>query len=160
MKCIKSIHIYFFILVLLTVVTGCQTAQESPHENVGPRAVKSSTDTVTKGCETELKTYCSNVALGKGRRTACLYGHNDKLSEECGNALSKSAAELQQFHYGVGYASSECKKDIQEHCSDAIPGEGRILNCLMDEKHDVVSKRCNQAIKETGLDLEYMELPH
>ena len=43
-------------------------------------AAESIVETVAKGCEKELTTYCSEVTLGEGRVLACLYAHNDKLS--------------------------------------------------------------------------------
>jgi hypothetical protein len=37
-------------------------------------------ESVAKGCEKELTSYCSNVTPGEGRVLACLYAHNDKLA--------------------------------------------------------------------------------
>ena len=65
---------------------------------------------------------------------------------------------MEQFDQGLDYAAIECQDDIQTHCGTVISGQGRILKCLVEEKRDVVSKRCSQAIKDTGLDLEYLEL--
>ncbi len=72
MKRIKSILVCFSILMSFTVVTGCQTAQKSPVETL--------VNTVATGCESELKSYWSQVTPGEGRVLACLYSHSEKLS--------------------------------------------------------------------------------
>ena len=159
MKLIKLILICFSFLMSLAVVTGCQTTSQSPYEDVGPVVKKSVKKSVMKGCETELKTYCSKVIPGEGRVIACLYGSHEKLSGECNQALTNAQAQLEKFDQGVGYASIECEDDIKKHCNTVIPGEGRILTCLFEEKRDVVSNRWIQAINKAGLDLEYLELP-
>ena len=35
-------------------------------------------ESVLKGCQTELTTYCAEVVPGEGRGLACLYAHGDK----------------------------------------------------------------------------------
>ncbi|MGB3648599.1 MAG: cysteine rich repeat-containing protein, partial [Desulfobulbales bacterium] len=40
-------------------------------------------ETVAKGCEKELTSYCKDVTPGEGRILACLYAHSDKLSGKC-----------------------------------------------------------------------------
>jgi hypothetical protein len=39
---------------------------------------------------------------------------------------------------------------MKTYCSDIQPGEGRLLQC-MDRNSAKLSKRCKQALKETGL---------
>ena len=160
MKRTKSILICLTALVSFTVATGCQTAKNAPYQDVGPKATKSITEDLTKSCEAELKTYCSDVIPGEGRIVQCLYGQHQNLSEKCNQGLADATKRVEQFDQGVGYATIECQDDVQKHCGTVIPGEGRVLKCLMEEKRDVVSKRCSQAIKDTGLDLEYLELRH
>ena len=43
-------------------------------------ALEELVESVVKGCEKELTSYCSNVTPGDGRVLACLYAHSDKLS--------------------------------------------------------------------------------
>jgi Cysteine rich repeat len=160
MKPIKSILICFTILVTFTVVTGCQTADNAPYQNVGPKATKSIVEDLTKSCGAELKTYCDGVIPGEGRIVQCLHGQHQNLSAKCSQGLIDATARVEQFDQGVGYAFIECDDDIQKHCGTVIPGDGRLLKCLVEEKRDMVSKRCSQAIKDVGLDLEYLELEH
>lgn len=107
-------------------------------------------DSVAKGCEKELTTYCKDVTPGEGRVLACLYAFEDKLSAKCEYALYDAAAQLERAINALVYAANECGDDLEKYCSNIQPGQGRLLQCI--EKNDAkVSKRCKQALKDTGL---------
>jgi hypothetical protein len=129
-----------FVLVLgLVLVFGTQVL-----------AAESIVDTVTKGCKTELDTYCKNVTPGEGRIVACLYAFSDKLSGQCEYALYDAAAQLERALTALTYVANECRDDLQKFCANIKPGEGRLLAC-MDKNEKQVSSRCKQAMKDTGL---------
>jgi hypothetical protein len=107
-------------------------------------------DSVLKGCDKELKTYCKDVTPGEGRVLACLYSFWDKLSDQCDNALYDAAAQLARAVSALSYVVNECRDDLKTYCSDIQPGEGRLLQC-MDRNYTKVSKRCKQALKDTEL---------
>ena len=107
-------------------------------------------DSVVKGCDKELKTYCKDVTPGEGRGLACLYAFSDKLSAQCEYALYDAAAQLERAVAALSYTVNECRDDLTKFCSNIKPGEGRLLQCL--EKNDAnVTKRCKTALKDTGL---------
>jgi hypothetical protein len=107
-------------------------------------------DSVAKGCDKELKTFCKDVTPGEGRVLACLYAHEDKLSGQCEYALYDAAVQLERVVNAVAYAANECREELTKYCADIKPGQGRLLQCI--EKNDAkVSKRCKQAMKDTGL---------
>lgn len=106
-------------------------------------------ETVAKGCEKELTTYCSEVTLGEGRVLACLYAHNDKLSGKCEYALYDAAAQLERFVAALSYLANECDADLEKFCSAVEAGEGRLLKCL-DENSAKISGRCTEALKDVG----------
>jgi hypothetical protein len=107
-------------------------------------------DSVVKGCDQELKTYCKDVTPGEGRGLACLYAFSDKLSAKCEYALYDAAVQLERAINALSYAVNECRDDLTKFCSDIKPGEGRLLQCI--EKNDTkVTTRCKQALKDTGL---------
>ncbi len=107
-------------------------------------------DSVVKGCDKELKTFCKDVTPGEGRGLACLYAHEDKLSGQCEYALYDAAAQLERVVNAVAYAANECREELTKYCADIKPGQGRLLQCI--EKNDAkVSKRCKQALKDTGM---------
>ena len=105
-------------------------------------------ETFAKGCETELKTYCSDVEPGEGRLLACLYAHNDKVSGRCEYAIYDSAAQLERILAGVAYVTNECGDDLVTFCGDVQVGEGRVIEC-MEKNKEKLSKRCKQAIDDT-----------
>ena len=106
-------------------------------------------ETVAKGCEKELTSYCSEVTPGEGRVLACLYAHNDKLSGKCEYALYDAAAQLERFIAALSYLASECDADLEKFCSAVEAGEGRLLKCL-DENSAKISGRCTEALKDVG----------
>ncbi len=107
-------------------------------------------DSVAKGCDKELKTYCKDVTPGEGRVLACLYAHEDKLSSKCEYALYDAAAQLERALNALSYVANECRDDLTKFCADIKPGEGRLLQCI-DKNDAKVSGRCKQALKDTGL---------
>jgi len=107
-------------------------------------------ETVTKGCDKEIMTYCKEVTPGEGRGLACLYAYNDKLSAKCEYALYDAAAQLSKALTDLSYVASECRTELVSYCSDIKPGEGRLIQCL-DKNSAKVGKRCISALKETGL---------
>lgn len=105
---------------------------------------------VTKACENEIQTYCSQVTPGEGRLLSCFYAHEDKLSVQCINALYDGMAALERAVEAISYVANQCRDDIDTICGETVPGEGRIATCLLDNK-SIVSAQCSTAIDEVGL---------
>jgi len=110
-------------------------------------------ETVAKGCDKELSTYCKDVTPGEGRVLACLYAYEDKLSGRCEYALYDAAAQLERAVAALTYVASECDEDLDKYCSQIMPGEGRLAACLAKKK-DKLSARCKQAMKDVNLELK------
>jgi hypothetical protein len=130
--------VWLAIIGMVLVFNGDVSAQQTLIESVA------------KGCDKEIKTYCKDVTPGEGRVLACLYSFWDKLSDECDNALYDAAAQLNRALTDLSYVVNECRDDMRTYCSDIQPGEGRLLQC-MDRNYAKVSRRCKQALKDTGL---------
>ena len=130
-------------VILLTVVAMFFVSISSA------RAVDNVVETVAKGCEKELTTYCKDVTPGEGRVLACLFAFSDKLTGQCEYALYDAAAQLERFVAALGYVANECDADLDKFCADVAVGEGRLLNCL-DENASKISERCTQALKDVG----------
>jgi Cysteine rich repeat len=130
------------LVVLFCVVTfvgACATTQQ-----------KELADIVADGCKAEIDSHCKNVTPGEGRVIACLYAHEDKLSNRCEYAIYEAANQLQRAVNALTYAANECRDDLKTYCSDIAPGEGRLMQCL-DKNKDKISARCKQAQKDVGL---------
>jgi hypothetical protein len=146
-KGLKRIIIYLAVCCIVAVVGRPASAQQKGPSEV---AAEGLIETVAKGCEKELKMYCKDVTPGEGRVLACLYSFWDKLSDPCDNALYDAAAQLQRAIAALSYVQSECWDDLNRYCAKIQPGEGRLLQCL-DRNDAKVTKRCKEAVKDTGL---------
>jgi hypothetical protein len=107
-------------------------------------------ESVAKGCNKELETYCKDVTPGEGRILACLYAREDKLSGQCEYALYDAAVQLERALTALTYVANECRDDLQKFCANIQPGQGRLLAC-MDKNEKQLSGRCKQAMKDVGL---------
>ena len=108
-----------FTLGLLTagcvVVAGNATVSAAPlHE----------------ACSADIRHYCDTVTPGNGRLMACLYAHEDKVTEECDSATDDVGDILDTVFATINDVMSECQPDIEKHCSGVDFGEGRIISCL------------------------------
>ena len=106
-------------------------------------------DTVAKGCEKELTTYCKDVTPGEGRVLACLFAFSDKLTGQCEYALYDAAVQLERFVAALSYVANECDADLEKFCAEVEVGEGRVLKCL-DDNAGKISARCTQALTDVG----------
>lgn len=106
-------------------------------------------ETVKTGCKTELQSYCKDVTPGQRRVLACLYAFSDKLSSQCEYALYDAAAQLERAVAVLSFLINECGDDAEKVCPNVIVGEGRIIQCL-DQNRAKVSNRCVVALQQTG----------
>ena len=137
-------------LIMCCIVAGAERPADAQRKGPSEAAAQGLIETVAKGCEKEIKMYCTQVTPGEGRVLACLYSFWDKLSEQCDNALYDAAAQLQRAVAALSYVHSECWDDLKTYCSVIKPGEGRLLQCL-EKNAAKVTRRCKQAVKDTGL---------
>jgi len=107
-------------------------------------------DTVQNGCKTEMEKYCAMVTPGEGRVLACLFSYQDKLSNRCEYALYDAAAQLDRAVAALTYVVNECDDDLENYCSNIVPGEGRLMDCIGKNIANV-SERCQSALKDVGL---------
>jgi len=133
------------IIITILVAFGCSLLS-----GTSVLAVDNLVETVTKGCEKEITTYCKDVTPGEGRVLACLYAHEDKLSNRCEYALYDAAAQLERVVAALTYIANECRDDLKTYCSGVKPGEGRLIDCI-DKNREKISDRCKQAIKDVRI---------
>ena len=129
----------------MLLISACALVLAAGPALAGPDPVS----TVIEGCKTELSTYCKDVTVGQGRGLACLYAYGDKLSGRCEYALYDASAQLQRFVAAVSFLATECRDDLDKFCAAVPAGEGRLLDCL-NENRDQVSERCKQAARDVA----------
>lgn len=109
----------------------------------GPAAAQS----VFEACDAEIAARCADVQPGGGRLVACLYAHEDKLSESCDAAVADVADLLDLFFERVRYAKQQCLPDITKLCADVDLGGGRLISCLKDNAASL-SPECGAVVSE------------
>ena len=138
------------IIAILCIVLVCTQTVAAGQKGPVEAMAKDLVETVATGCEKEILAYCKDVTPGEGRILACLFAHEDKLSGKCEYALYDAAAQLERAVAALSYVASECGDDLEQFCADVPAGEGRLLDCL-EKNEKKVSRRCIEALKETGL---------
>ena len=102
---------------------------------------------VVEACEGDLEQYCSQVTPGNGRLLYCVAAHEDKLSGQCSYALYEAAALLEDLSVAIEYVAVSCETEIETLCKDVALGEGRILECLV-ENEAAVGETCKKAVDD------------
>ncbi len=104
-------------------------------------------------CAKDLETYCAAVTPGNGRTFACIYAHEDKVSDDCDAATENGATLLDWFFETVRYVYDRCADDVQKHCAGTEFGGGRILSCL-NEQSSELTDACKEVTAEFSGRLE------
>ena len=126
------------LMAILLTASFSAAAEEWQAEKLVAKQI----ETFETNCGPELETYCKNVTADKGRRLACIYAHNDKLSQTCESALYTSAKEFKNISKSLNRFVVACLADIDKLCSNSGISEDSILQCLEDHKENV-SAHCN-----------------
>ena len=126
---LRRVFTYFPVILLAFVTTNTQLAAQSIFES----------------CSKDIEIYCSQVTPGDGRLSACIYAHEDKVSDECDAATENLSTLLDWFLETVRYTLDQCADDIQTYCAGTEFGGGRILSCLAN-KTSQIADGCREAV--------------
>ena len=89
-----------------------------------------------KPCAGDIAKFCGDAKRGQGRITKCLEEHETQLSSECKTYL----AEVKKL---VNTTYHFCEDDLMTFCRWVQSGEGRLLNCLKENKSQL-SDECKE----------------
>ena len=81
-------------------------------------------------CADDIGQYCSAVEPGNGRIAACLYAHEQVVSDSCDIATAEMSDILDTMFATIRVTFEQCGADIENYCSDVSAGGGRVLACL------------------------------
>lgn len=98
-------------------------------------------------CESDLKTYCSNVTAGEARTVFCMLAHEDKISDACVDAVFEVADQIDAKMSKLVRTANACEGEAKMHCEDVRARKGRLIQCIRD-RQDKFSAECKTAIKE------------
>ncbi len=103
--------------------------------STGPASTSMAGSLMT-ACSPDIASLCKGVREGRGRISACLFAHGNRISAPCKPELSKVARKV-AFKPGAPAGAADearlkkvCATDIRSHCKGIAPGEGRLLACL------------------------------
>jgi hypothetical protein len=108
---------------------------------------------VLEDCAPELKYFCGTVTEGRGRIAACLYAHNDQLSEQCAISLSVGLIQFRIILAAVDRVVQQCRGDLDKLCEGVKIGGGKVYQCLNDNK-DKLNESCSAAFTKAKEDLQ------
>jgi len=108
---------------------------------------------VLDDCAPELENFCGTVSAGRGRIAACLYAHNDQLSEQCAISLSVGLVQFRMILAAVDYVGQQCRGDLDKLCDGVKIGGGQVYQCLTDNK-DKLNESCSAAFTQIQEDLQ------
>ena len=80
---------------------------------------------------------------------ACLYAHQDRISEPCFEATARIGVILESVFDRLTGTYEACAADIQAHCADVAAGGGRIVACLA-KNADKVKPACLESARAMG----------
>ncbi|MGD9671474.1 MAG: cysteine rich repeat-containing protein [Hyphomicrobiaceae bacterium] len=121
--------------IIVAMATGAKADTEA-----GRLAVEKAEREIAKvmdACKSDLKAFCSQVTPGDGRLAMCALAHEDKLTDACFSAMFDFADGLDLALGNIGRALEVCESDIEKLCAGVEAGDGRIAQCLLDNKAEV-----------------------
>lgn len=95
-----------------------------------------------QACSDDLQKFCEKVTPGEGRTILCMLAHEDKISDKCVDTLFDLADNFKLTASNVVRAAEVCQEEVGKVCGSAEPGEGRIAQCLRENKAKL-SSPCN-----------------
>ncbi len=110
-------------------------------------------------CAPEIASLCPNVREGRGRITACLFSHGEKLGAGCRGEVqavassggSRFAPSGVRSMMAPGFAANppaSCQADAGRVCGNVQNGDGRMFACLYAHT-DKVSGTCSTDARAT-----------
>ncbi|MBO6893759.1 MAG: hypothetical protein JJ866_17585 [Roseibium sp.] len=100
-----------------------------------------------EACEKEIVEYCSAVEPGNGRLVSCLYAHETKVSDKCGDSFDDIADVIDNMFFTIGSALAICAVDLEQYCAGTQFGQGRLISCLAKAEGDL-QPECGKIVTE------------
>jgi len=96
-------------------------------------------------CRADATKFCAQSGGGKAA-FECLLDHQQDISDACYDSLKKQMTSGQATQNAPS-GMQACKPDVRQLCRDVQPGQGRIINCLLDHQNDI-SEACYSALEK------------
>lgn len=134
MKLRALIVTFFAVLVVLPLHFNLQAkAQTAIAKNVVAKA-EMAVKKIKTSCVGDIKNFCPKVTLGEGRLGFCIMAHENQISDKCYYAVFDVVDSIGLAVSNLRRGAEVCKTDIDKICGKVEAGEGRIAQCLIDNK--------------------------
>ena len=121
------------VVALTMIAPNMSTAETDIAKAVTDKAEKVIAK-IQASCETDIKSFCSQVTPGEGRLMLCMMAHEDKLSDKCFTTLVDVGDAVELTISSAKRAASVCGPEIDTLCADVKAGGGQIAQCLITNK--------------------------
>ena len=131
-------------LALTAIMFACMQIAPTAlaQSNVAKKAIakaEAAVAKVKKACTADIKAFCPKVNPGEGRLILCMMAHEEQLSDPCFNAAFETADAVELAVSNIWRAAEVCEADIDKICGKVELGEGRIAQCLVDNKQKLAT---------------------
>jgi hypothetical protein len=125
-------------MVLTVPLIGSALAQTSIAKKVIAKA-EAVVKRLASSCKSDITTYCPKVVPGGGKMALCMMAHEDQISDKCYGAMFDAAEGVELAVSNISRAADVCAPDIKKLCDSVEAGEGRIAQCLIDNKSKIAT---------------------
>jgi len=95
-------------------------------------------------CRADVERVCKNVQPGGGRIAQCLKDNEASVSPACKEHMAKVSEHMHQRMQAFEQA---CEGDVEQHCKDVQPGQGRMVRCLRNNESKL-SASCKEELAQ------------
>lgn len=110
----------------------------------------SDSQSVLESCSDDIGTYCSQVEPRDGRIAACLYAHEDRVSDACDEANGEVSDLIDLFFARLADVHAACSADAVKFCPDTEVGGGRLYSCLRANESKI-GQACAEMLKAINI---------
>ena len=102
------------------------------------------------GCEADTALLCPGLKPNSRKSFMCLMAYEDNLSNSCALGIVEAAMTLEAGLMAIDHSIKAFEADADKFCLDVQPGDGRIVQCLVQNESSLASQ-CVTALKDTGM---------
>ncbi len=135
----KRLSLRLSLLLIVLALASPAAAQSTTFEKALAKAEKAVSHVET-ACAYDVTKFCPNVTPGDGRIALCLLAHEDKLAKSCLSTALRVGRSFDLAVSNVFRAAAVCEKDIAAVCGQVEPGDGRVVECLIDNQPKLSSQ--------------------